>query len=334
VIRIESKELLGFLTDLERTCMRGVDSGVLLHAARGPYGEEPGDHPLLVGTSYGAGGIGHAHIGCAGAMEPMLWPAAGVDMVLELLKKVGKAKKHGVLISRLGDEITVAEDPDLRPDGASVSFTGGQLTSFAHTVWHAMEPRPLDAQEILEGDVRACLYAASVTPFARIASRRGEPMRLWRYGRQLLIEIGEHYRGQVQTLPVDELHADGPQAPIYVPELPVEAQDETIPDRLLAEAASLIIHQQQARPELLTRRLRVGSARAALLLRQLEARDVVAAPAGRSAVRDVLASRGGRQSVLDRIQAEIDQHHSERPKLVVQSQPDLFVNDDEDNVDG
>lgn len=316
-IRIESKPLAGMLTDLSRTATRyGMAStdAVLLHSARGPIGDEPGDHSLLVGTSYGGGGIGYCFELAEGQMEPMLWPIADVDVVLNLLNKLGKGKKdHAVVISRTGDEITVAEDPHLFGDGTSVRFTVGPLGKVSHRVWRALEPEGdpilLDGKELPPG-VRSDIPAASLAVFAAIAARRKVTPKLYRYHHQspILVEIGTTYRGLISVHRWDTAeHGDGgtgPDVDLYAPDLPVEEDDDR-PDRLLGDAASLVITWQQARPEILQKRLRVGEPRARLILAQLEERGVVGGLIGSSMVRDVIPGVGSRAAVLDKIAEEL-----------------------------
>ncbi|CRK59028.1 Cell division protein FtsK [Alloactinosynnema sp. L-07] len=341
-IRIESKPLAGMLTDLSRTATRyGVLStdAVLLYSARGPIGDEPGDHGLLVGTSYGTGGVGYCFEQADGAMDPMLWPIADVDVVLNFLGKIGKGKKdHAVVISRRGDEITVAEDPNLFGDGTSVRFTAGALNQVSHKVWRALEPDEaavlVDGRELAPG-VRSDIPAAALAIFARVGARRGVTPKIYRYHHRKpwLVEIGPTYRGLISAHRWDTADGDGGNAPdvdLYVPDLPVE--DDERPDRLLVDAASLVITLQQARPELLQRRLRVGEARARLLLAQLEQRGVVGALIGSSMVRDVLISTGTRAAILDLIGAELADAGDEPDDFVVDAPAPAA--DEDGEVDG
>jgi hypothetical protein len=359
-IRIESKPLAGMLTDLERTASRGgyPSDGVLLHSAVGPIGDEPGQQSLLVGTSYGRGGIGYCIEAAHGQMEPMLWPITDVDIVLGFLKKTGGGKKdHAVLIDREGDEVCVAEDPDLFADGTSIRFTVAPLSSFSQRVWASLDFDPDQAQERDDYGVRVDIPAANMAVFQRIAARRGQAVKtfvhdLTEQRSKVMVQIGPTYRGAVGTWPWDrDIEGDGgtgPDVDLYVPNLPV-ADDDNRPDRVLRDAASMVIQYQLARPEILQKKLKVSEARARLLLQQLEERNVVASPVGSSTVRDVIISMGGRDAVLNKIADELaaaydrdddplanvgGAAHARTEDDEVEGQGDLLADDVESDEDG
>lgn len=206
--RIPTGHLVGLLTDLALTAADPADSGataaVLLHTARGYFDGEPGKSDLLVGTSTDAFVVGHAHIGCAGQVDPMLWPIAEVRAVIAVLKPLGKNADHSVEISRDGDTIKVAEDPNLFGEGLTVTFTGYAVDEWPVDAVRSMltEVRttpPADARAVAP---RTDFNAARLAPFLKVASRRGRQLEFYRYHQSLpvVVQIGDAYRGVVSPV--------------------------------------------------------------------------------------------------------------------------------------
>jgi hypothetical protein len=205
MIRIPTRDLVGLLTDLALTAAdpatAGATAGVLLHTARGYLGGSPGQVDLFVGTSTDGVILGHAHIACSGQDEPMLWPIAAVKDVIAVLKPKAKIDDHVTEITREGDDITLAEDPDLFGEGARFTFGGLDPVE-----WPTEDARQMLAEISMsppEGSQppapRIDFLAARLTPFLSIASRRKEILQTFRYHQRLpmSVQIGDHYRGVV-----------------------------------------------------------------------------------------------------------------------------------------
>lgn len=313
-IRIETKLLTEILEDLGRTATHGegfATDGVLLWSGRGYLGDEPGETGLLLGVSTTRYSAGYTFTAASGDLPPMLWPITDVDAVLAVMKKVSAGKKdHAVEISRQGDEITVAEDPDLFGDGTSVSFTVGPIAEFPRALFGLFDPEThpvvIEDEKRITASLRTDYAPAYLLPFLRIAVARNAEMRTWRYHqrRPVHIQIGPRYRGFVKPVwERDEQPRDlGPDIEVQVPTLPDAAPDDE--DVLLADAAALVITQQQASVPLLQRKLRVGEARAVKILGLLEARNIIAPAVGSSKVRDVLVSVSHRSDVLAQLESE------------------------------
>lgn len=204
-VRIPTHELVGLLTDLALTAADPADSGatagILLHTARGYAGGSPGATDLLVGTSTDGIVIGHAHTGCAGQTEPMLWPLADVRAVIAVLKPLAKDKNHGVELSHADDTIKVAEDPDLFGEGLTLTFTG-----------YAVDEFPLDGVRSQLAEVRMSppegsapaaprtdFHPSRLAPFLAVAKRRNVVLEMYRHHQRLpvTVQIGQEYRGVV-----------------------------------------------------------------------------------------------------------------------------------------
>ena len=213
-VRIATHELVGLLTDLALTAgdpaLSDATASVLLHTARGYDGAEPGQKDLLVGTSTNRYTAGHCHAGCAGQIDPMLWPIGDVKAILAVLKPLAKDKDHAVEISVEDGKIAVAEDPDLFGERLKVTFSGGKPDDFPHAaVWAVLTNITMTPSSSVDEDgvekpappaaPRTDFTAAFLAPMLKIASRRGELVELFRYHQRLPVhvQIGHAYRGVV-----------------------------------------------------------------------------------------------------------------------------------------
>jgi len=204
-VRIPTHELVGLLTDLSLTAADPADSGatagILLHTARGYLGGSPGKTDVLVGTSTNGYIVGHAHIGCAGQMDPMLWPVADVRAVIAVLKPLAKDKNHGVEIGLDGSTIKVAEDPNLFGEGMALTFTGYDVGEFPLDGVRAMltEVRMSPPEDSAPVAPRTDFDPALVAPFLKVAARRNSLIEIYRYHQRLpvVIQVGPFYRGML-----------------------------------------------------------------------------------------------------------------------------------------
>lgn len=205
MIRIPTAALVGLLTDLAHTAAdpatAGATAGVLLHSARGYAGSSPGQIDLLVATSTDGVALGHAHVPCSGRDEPMLWPIAAVKDVIAVLKPKAKLEDHVTEITRDGDDITLAEDPDLFGEGSRFTFGGADPVEWPTQDAAAMlaEIRMSPPEGSQPAAPRTDFLPARLAPFLTIAARRKEILQVFRYHQRLpvSVQIGDHYRGVV-----------------------------------------------------------------------------------------------------------------------------------------
>lgn len=219
--RIITKHLVGLLTDLALTAADPAEGGataaVLLHGARGYLGDQPGAVDLLVGTSTDGSFVGHGHVECHGILSPMLWPLVDVRAVIAVLKPLAKEAEHAVEITRNGDQVQVAEDPDLFGEGLTLSFAGLDPAEW-----------PIEGARGLLEDIRVApgadapvalprtdFVANRLAPFLKIASRRGELLEVYRYHQRLPVhvQIGQSYRGVVRPVQWRDEDRDAGAAP-------------------------------------------------------------------------------------------------------------------------
>lgn len=342
-IRVNTKALVGLLSDLACTAAdepdAGARGGVLLHTTRGHYGSEPGMCTLLVGSSTTGYVAGTAHTYATGEAAPALWPIDDVRAAIAVLRPLCKGKdkaEHAVEISRVGDEVTVAEDPDLFANGTKLSFTVASLDQFPRSLWSALSDVHLRPAVELDGRTvppapRLDVTPSHLVPFNKVAARRKESVQLFVYHqhRPVLVQIGATYRGMLTPLRYEAGEdAIEPTVEVHAPDLPPPPPPTASPgkvtvdlrhgsgvmllnlddlsdaegqaDELLVLAAELVVTAQLASQSMLQRKLRVPFARAATLMEQLELRGVVG-PAQGSKARDVLVPAEQWPIVLQRL---------------------------------
>jgi S-DNA-T family DNA segregation ATPase FtsK/SpoIIIE len=207
MIRVPTKDLVGMLTDLVHTAADPASASgtasVLLHTVRGYRPGEPGLSDRLVGTSCTGKLLGHCHIECTGQSEPMLWPVGEVQAVIAVLKPLAKQADHAVELGRDdAGQLYVAEDPDLFGERLKLTFSGMDVAEFPVEGVRGLltevrvRPAGVDVPDVLP---RTDFAAWQVAPFAKIASRRGELIELFRWHQRLpiMVQIGEQYRGVI-----------------------------------------------------------------------------------------------------------------------------------------
>lgn len=220
VVRVVTKKLVEILTDLAYTsAVDGPNSGVLLHSGRGYANPaEPGVTDMLIGTSTTGRHAGHTWCAANGQLPPMLWRLDDVHALTTVLKSISRGiKDHMVDITRDGERITVAEDPQLFGE-TSMQIAAAPLDEYPRDLWRAMQGiggKPLEE----EMPARLDLGVPELAALARIARRRGEDVQTFRVSRsrRVLIQIGDTYRGVVVAR-ADE--GDEPDADVYAPTLP------------------------------------------------------------------------------------------------------------------
>lgn len=235
-MRILTSRLLGVLADLLQTTHpdsgMGAIGGVLLHSARGHHGAEPGRLELLAGISTDRFTIGHTYAPCSGGLRaPTLWSRRDVRSALTVFKAAREKDKndvHAVEIHTLDGEVEIREDPNLIDDGVRLTFGELDATDFPARSTYRLLEYTVGGPVIRDGRTipvaAATHYHGSLlTPFIKIAARRGELIRIYRphQHRAQLIQIGETYRGVLAAnIPAAENYdPDAPDADIYPPDL-------------------------------------------------------------------------------------------------------------------
>lgn len=243
MIRIDSGHLLQLLAELTPTLPGGQTfggmPGVLLHTARGPYGDNPGLTTLLAGTSTNGPAVGHTHVPGDGTLEPTLIATQDVPVLQSWL---GPRKKtnpdHTVEISRDLATITVQEPADLFDEGDTFTFHAGDLDSVPRHLWKHLAKGPLDwtgppantKGQDLPDSPRLEIDHAVLAPFLKVAAMRKERLQLYigHPHRTVLVQIGARYRGAFSPVRwaadmapgIAEQEGARPDGEVYAPELP------------------------------------------------------------------------------------------------------------------
>lgn len=203
-LTISTKALVGLLADLAHTAADPSEAeataAVLLHSARGHVGSDPGKTDLLVGTSTDSVLLGHTHTPCYGTVPPMLWPIGDVKAVLAVLKPLAKIKEHTVEVTVDTSIVTVAEPPDLFGGRLVLSFKSLDVedwpTEGVHRMLTVLRTTPGERNPDAPAP-RTDILPKRLAPFLKIASRRSEPLSLFRWHQHvpIVIQIGDTYRG-------------------------------------------------------------------------------------------------------------------------------------------
>nr|WP_269328862.1 DNA translocase FtsK [Kineosporia babensis] len=90
-----------------------------------------------------------------------------------------------------------------------------------------------------------------------------------------------------------------------VPEGQISAGDDEDPVELLCQAATLVVTAQHGSVSMLQRKMRIGFARAGLLMDELQDREVVG-PADGSKAREVLVAADGLEDLLVELREDAD----------------------------
>jgi len=303
-IRIATVKLIELISDLKPTTHPdlegGATNGILLHTARG-YGfpGDPGQTDILAGTSTNRLAVGHTYVECYGQMtQPMLWPLAKAVNVCNTFRAATKDNKdHQLHIRYDGHIVQVEEDPDLFGEGDKIEFTGGDLSKFPRGLWAVLrDDRAWEPDGYLKAAPmpRTDLPGPAVAAFATVAKAHGGVIETYRFHqrRAILVQIGDRYRGALTpaSWPDEKTPQAGrsPGGDVYEAELPPEEERPTVdPSSLIEQAADLVVIAGFGSPSQLQRKLRVGFARAATLLDELELLGVVG-PADGTKSRTVL----------------------------------------------
>jgi hypothetical protein len=239
-IRIATDRLLDLLADLAPTATGKTGMrGILLHTARGYYGDDPGMTTLLVGMGASGRVVGHTYIPCDGTLEPTLLGIADVASIRGLLETRAKADpNHSVEVTRDLETVTFQEPPDLFASGNSVTLHVGDLDTVPRYAWkilgydHPAEqmPPPTLRGEDMPAVPRSDYDPAQLAPFITVAKRHTLPVQVYRYHphRPTLVQIGGRYRGAIMPtrwaadMSRETIHREGaaPDGDLYEPDLP------------------------------------------------------------------------------------------------------------------
>jgi S-DNA-T family DNA segregation ATPase FtsK/SpoIIIE len=238
-LSVRTEALLSLLGDLVHTTGHPSPAcdGILLHTARGYFGDEPGQTTLLVGTSLNGRAIGHTYIPTLeGTLtEPMLWSTLDVGKVSGLLKASAKDKNHTVRISRDLDTCKIQEPANLFDEGDVFEFHTGKLDDYPREAWKLLnfqhpDELPLDYQgRKLLPSPRMEFATNMLAPFVAVAKAHKTNIQIYaqHQERPMLVRIGSRYRGAILPVKwsrdvVGDVAAAGrhPDGDVYDPGLP------------------------------------------------------------------------------------------------------------------
>jgi len=243
-VRMLTTDLLSLLNDLVLTASDEAGlagcAGILLHTSRVDEGAEPGGTNVLVGTSTNGTAVGHCWAEAGGTLPPTLLPIQYVNALRVALGKLitkDNRATHITDLRRDGDDVVIAEDPDLFGGGFTQRFGAGDLDDWPRGAFAVLGTvhltPPTDARPV---ENRTDFPAARLTPFLVIAQRHGGQLSLYRVHQALNvhIQIGVHYRavvvpsGQWNDSGTD---GGGPDIGVYPADLPpLKTADEPNPE--------------------------------------------------------------------------------------------------------
>jgi S-DNA-T family DNA segregation ATPase FtsK/SpoIIIE len=237
-------DLLSLLNDLVLTASDEAGlagcAGILLHTSRVDEGTEPGATNVLVGTSTNGTAIGHCWAEAGGDLTATLLPIQYVNALRvglgKLLNKDNKAT-HITDLRRDGDEVVIAEDPDLFGGGFTQRFGAGDLDDWPRTAFVVLGTvhltPPMDARPV---ENRTDFPSARLAPFLTIAQRHGGQISLYRVHQafNVHVQVGVHYRGVLvpsgQWNDGSSAEGGGPDIGVYPADLPpIKTAEETQP---------------------------------------------------------------------------------------------------------
>lgn len=207
-LTVRTPHLLAFLADV---CETVSYRGAYLGSTRGPYGAEPGDVTLLVGTSTNGMALGHTWFeAVAGDLEWTLWAYSDMQAVISVFKDHAKRADHTVDISVDGDAVLIRETPalfdsDLELRIPCTRFEDDDETPARWRRMLSMDPLPVPVTP--SGEERPDIPRSSwpvdaLVPLLRIAKRRKATLHLFRSHAQQLhrVQIGHNWIGVVAPL--------------------------------------------------------------------------------------------------------------------------------------
>lgn len=233
-VRMLTRDLLSLLNDLVLTAtlepgLSGC-AGILLHSSRVDEGLEPGAGGVLVGTSTNGVVIGHCWVEASGNLPPTLLPIQYVQALRvgfgKLINKDNK-ETHYSEIRRDGDQIVIAEDPDLFGGGFSQQFAYGDLDDWPRSVFGLLGEvhlvAPTDRKQV---ENRTDYGSDRILPFVTISARHGGRLSMYRVHQSMNVhvQVGFHYRGLLvpsgQWNDGDLCDGAGPEIGVYPADLP------------------------------------------------------------------------------------------------------------------
>lgn len=247
MLTIDLLTLLGdlVLTSADEAGLAGC-AGVLLHTSQVDEDDEPGATNVLVGTSTNGTAIGHSWAEAGGTLTPTLLPIQYVHALRvglgKLLNKDNKST-HVTDLRRDGDDVVIAEDPDLFGHGFTQHFGAGDLDTWPRQAFEVLATvrltPPTDARPV---ENRTDFPAARLSPFLAIAQRHGGQLSLYRVHQacNVHVQIGVSYRGVLvpsgQWNDSGSAEGAGPDIGVYPAVLPPVETPDTAPATAAANA--------------------------------------------------------------------------------------------------